>query len=216
MTTYKNRLPQSALMGYISPAPHKTGAGISTPPTNKAHNRASGFFTCKASSHLFIRIMVGRAGQPQGWPVSLFAGSANPARLTTPRLAPLGGELSQLTKQGEPSWQTVNHASASTTPTLTFSASIPRPKSTADCTAPTVSRSSCTSTCCTNAIATFCRRISPPSLAIWPTICASCNNWSASQSQTARRTQRNPPRRPCSTRSGAFAHPVKTYREVWP
>ncbi|EOF5747684.1 hypothetical protein ACK1YF_004975, partial [Salmonella enterica] len=53
MTTYKNRLLPSALMGYISPAPHKTGAGIGTPQANKAHNRASGFFTCKASSHLF-------------------------------------------------------------------------------------------------------------------------------------------------------------------
>ncbi|EOF5747691.1 hypothetical protein ACK1YF_004982, partial [Salmonella enterica] len=53
MTTHKNRLPPSALMGYISPAPHKTGAGIGTPQANKAHNRASGFFTCKASSHLF-------------------------------------------------------------------------------------------------------------------------------------------------------------------
>ncbi|EOA1534586.1 hypothetical protein ACH8KY_005250, partial [Salmonella enterica subsp. enterica serovar Braenderup] len=31
MTTYKNRLPQSALMGYIFPAPYKTGAGIGTP-----------------------------------------------------------------------------------------------------------------------------------------------------------------------------------------
>ncbi|HAF4922678.1 TPA: hypothetical protein G8L97_000785 [Salmonella enterica] len=53
MTTYKNRLPPSALMGYISPAPYKTGAGFRSLLTVQAHNRASGFFTCKASSRLF-------------------------------------------------------------------------------------------------------------------------------------------------------------------
>lgn len=142
MTTYKNRLPQSVLMGYISPAPHKTGAGIETPLTTQAHNRASGFFTCKASSRLF-RIMAGRMGQPQGWPGSCVAGSLNPVRLATLSLRPLGGELSKLTTQGYPSWQTVN--SAITAPT--FSASIPRPKSTADCTAPTRWRYSCRLIC---------------------------------------------------------------------
>ncbi|EIL0686204.1 ash family protein [Salmonella enterica] len=142
MTTYKNRLPPSALMGYISPAPHKTGAGIGTPQANKAHNRASGFFTCKASSHLF-RIMVGRAGPLSGGPVSLFAGSSNPVRLATQSLEPLGGELSQLTKQGYPSWPTASNA----VPALTSSASIPRQKSTADCTAPIIWRISCVSKC---------------------------------------------------------------------
>ncbi|EJF5651976.1 ash family protein [Salmonella enterica] len=116
-------------MGYISPAPHKTGAGICTPQANKAHNRASGFFTCDASPYLF-RIMVGRAGPLPGGPVSLFAGSANPVRLATPSFAPLGGELSQLTKQGYPSWPTANHA----VPALTSSASTPGPKSIIACT----------------------------------------------------------------------------------
>ncbi|EPF6996801.1 ash family protein, partial [Salmonella enterica subsp. enterica serovar Poona] len=105
--TYKNRLPPSALMGYISPTPHKTGAGIETPLTIKAHNRASGFFMCKASSHLF-RIMVGRMGPLSGGPGSLVAGSLNPVRLATPSLRPLGGELSQLTTKGAISWQTAN------------------------------------------------------------------------------------------------------------
>lgn len=126
--TYKNRLLPSALMGYISPAPHKTGAGIRTPQANKAHNRASGFFTCKASSHLF-RIMVGRMGPLSGGPVSLFAGSTNPVRLTTSSFVPWAGELSQLTKQGYPSWPTANHA----VPALTSSASIPGPKSIIAC-----------------------------------------------------------------------------------
>ncbi|EJD0485706.1 ash family protein [Salmonella enterica] len=141
MTTYKNRLPPSALMGYISPAPHKTGAGIETPMTTQAHNRASGFFTRKASSHLCI--MVGRAGPLSGGPGSCVAGSLNPVRLTTPSLRPLGGELSQFTTQGYPSWPTANHA----VPALTSSASIPRPKSTAACTARTIWRISCVSKC---------------------------------------------------------------------
>lgn len=126
--TYKNRLLPSALMGYISPAPHKTGAGISSPLTNKAHNRASGFFTCDASPYLF-RIMAGRMGPLPGGPVSLFAGRANPVRLATLSLAPLDGE-SLHSEQGFTSWQTANHAA----PALTSSASIPRLKSIIACT----------------------------------------------------------------------------------
>ncbi|EMD4144530.1 ash family protein, partial [Salmonella enterica] len=105
MLTHKNRLPAFGALGYISPAPHKTGAGIETPTATKAHNRASGFFTCKASSRLFIRIMAGRMGEPQGSPGSLVAGSLNPVRLATPSLRPLGGELTLPTK-GSSSWQT--------------------------------------------------------------------------------------------------------------
>ncbi|EKL9634185.1 ash family protein [Salmonella enterica] len=127
--TYKNRLPPSALMGYISPAPHKTGAGIRTPLDTKAHNRASGFFTCEASSHLF-RIMVGRAGPTSVGPVSFVPGSTNPVRLTTPSFVPWAGELTSSPNKGYPSWPTANHA----IPTLTLSASTPRPKSIIACT----------------------------------------------------------------------------------
>ncbi|EJJ3987699.1 ash family protein [Salmonella enterica] len=142
MITYKNRLPQSALMGYISPAPHKTGAGICNLLTTQAHNRASGFFTCDASPQPF-RIMAGCTGEPQGSPGSCVAGIANPVRLATPRFATLGGELSQLTTQGYPSWQTASNA----VPAPTSSASTPRPKSTAACTAPTIWPISCVLTC---------------------------------------------------------------------
>ncbi|EGH3360317.1 ash family protein [Salmonella enterica] len=128
MTTHKNRLPPSALMGYISPAPHKTGAGTANPLTNGAHSRASGFFTCQASSHPF-RIMVGRMGEPQGSPGSSLAGFCSPVRLTTHEPANSSGELSQLTNEGYPSWQTASNA----VPAPTSSASIPRPKSTAVC-----------------------------------------------------------------------------------
>ncbi|EAA5440562.1 hypothetical protein DQC73_19330 [Salmonella enterica subsp. diarizonae] len=186
MTTYKNRLPQSALMGYISPAPHKTGAGIGTPLANKAHSRASGFFTCKASSHLF-RIMVGRTGQPQGWPVSLFAGSSNPVRLTTLSLEPLGGELSQLTKQGYPSWQTANSA----IPAPTFSASIPRPKSTADCTAPTRWHYSCRPICVVCHTAR-CRYGCRQSWTTSPTISATFRSCLTSQNTPSKTTNRLP------------------------
>lgn len=202
MTTYKNRLPPSALMGYISPAPHKTGAGIGTPLTTKAHNRASGFFTRKASSRLF-RIMAGRMGPLSGGPGSFVAGSSNPVRLATQSLEPLGGELSKFTTKGYPSWQTVNNASAA----IRSRASTPRPKSTADCIAPAILHSSCISTCCTNGITPSHRRTLQPSSAIWLTICASYKSLPASQ-----RTPRNaPPMRPCS--SGASVHPVN--REVW-
>ncbi|ECP9814175.1 ash family protein [Salmonella enterica] len=192
MTTYKNRLPPSALMGYISPAPHKTGAGIGTPLTMKAHNRASGFFTCAISPHLCL--MVGRTGPLSGGPGSFVAGSSNPVRLTTPSLEPWAGELSQLTTKGSPSWPTANSA----VPTLTFSASIPRPKSTADCTAPAISPSSCRSTRCTKRALHYCRLTSPPSSAIWLTTCANCN---ASPAPAG-----NPSIRPGS--SGAVVHPV--------
>ncbi|EBD7602514.1 hypothetical protein C5J58_25415, partial [Salmonella enterica] len=109
MTTYKNRLPPSALMGYIFAAPHKTGAGFRSLLTMKAHNRASGFFTCDASPQPF-RIMAGRTGEPKGSPGSFVAGTANPVRLATPSFAALGGELSQLTTKGYPSWPTANNA----------------------------------------------------------------------------------------------------------
>ncbi|EEV9024124.1 Rha family phage regulatory protein [Escherichia coli] len=76
---------------YSSPAPHKTGAGISTPKSITAHNRAQAVFLCVKHSH--IRIMVRRAGQPQGWPGSVMTGSANPVRLTTHEISTSGGEL---------------------------------------------------------------------------------------------------------------------------
>ncbi|ELJ4824209.1 ash family protein [Salmonella enterica] len=201
MTTYKNRLPAFGALGYISLAPHKTGAGIGTPLINKAHNRASGFFTCKASSHLF-RIMVGRAGPLSGGPGSLLTGSTNPVRLTTLSLVPWVGELSQLINKGSPSWQTASNA----VPAPTSSASTHRPKSTAACTAPIIWRISCVSKCSpvrATAGCYGCRQ----SWTTSPTISATFRICLTSQ-----RTPRNaPPMRPGY--SGAFVHPVN--REVW-
>ncbi|EAA9932889.1 hypothetical protein AC322_18575 [Salmonella enterica subsp. salamae] len=172
MTTYKNRLPSSTLMGYIRPAPHKAGAGFRSLPTNKAHNRASGFFTCDALPHLF-RIMAGRTGESKDSPVSLFAGTANLVRLATSSFAALGGELSQLTKQGYPSWQTAN----ALTLTLTLSASIRKPKSIAACSARIPSPEQCISTSCVMMWAISHRITSPRYSVTWLTTCAVCKNW---------------------------------------
>lgn len=49
----KNRLPCRNQSGYISAAPHKTGAGFRSLLINKAHNRASGFFVRTALPHIF-------------------------------------------------------------------------------------------------------------------------------------------------------------------
>ncbi|EHV4008960.1 Rha family transcriptional regulator [Salmonella enterica] len=80
---------------YSAPAPYKTGAGIGTPLTTIAHNRAFAVFLCVKHGH--IRIMVGRAGQPQGWPVPMVAGSSNPVRLTTYEFGTSRGEFIKLT-----------------------------------------------------------------------------------------------------------------------
>ncbi|ECJ3538041.1 Rha family transcriptional regulator [Salmonella enterica] len=82
---------------YSSPAPHKTGAGIATPMFTTAHNRASAVFL--RAKHNHIRIMVGRAGQPQGWPGSVVTGCCNPVRLTTHEIATSRGELIKFTTE---------------------------------------------------------------------------------------------------------------------
>ncbi|EHJ5958934.1 ash family protein, partial [Escherichia coli] len=110
-TQHKNRLPALVVSGYISAAPHKTGAGITTPLTTQAHNRASGFFVRTVSSHLFrTEIMVGRTGPTSVGPGSCVAGCGNPVRLTTPRLPPLDGEFSELTTQEATPWQTASNS----------------------------------------------------------------------------------------------------------
>ncbi|EAB3768080.1 hypothetical protein EGY58_01470 [Salmonella enterica] len=200
MTTHKNRLPAFGALGYISPAPHKTGAGFRSLLTVQAHNRASGFFTCKASSRLFVHIMAGRTGEPQGSPGSWTAGTANLVRLATLSFAALDGEL-PLSVQGSSSWPTANNA----VPALTLSASTPRPKSTAACTALTHWRSSFRPICVACHVAQ-CRYGCRQSWTTSPTISAIFRCYLTSQ-----RTPCNPSIRPGS--SGAFVHPAN--REVW-
>lgn len=76
---------------YTVPAPYKTGVGCENPEHIRAHNRAFAVFLCVKHGH--IRIMVGRAGQPQGWPGSRVTGFS-PLYVSPPlTVRSLGGEL---------------------------------------------------------------------------------------------------------------------------
>ncbi|HBA6334901.1 TPA: ash family protein [Escherichia coli] len=162
MHTQKNRLPCRNQSGYISAAPHKTGAGIGTPLTTKAHNRASGFFVRTVSPRLFrTRIMVRRTGPTSVGPGSLVAGSSNPVRLTTPSLEPLDGEFSKLTTKEATPWQTANSTA------LSRSVVTSRLKSIADSPAPHTSPLSCNPTHCTDSTALFQPTTAPLYSAIW-------------------------------------------------
>ncbi|EGP1950819.1 ash family protein [Salmonella enterica] len=174
-------------MGYISAAPHKTGAGICTPPNKIAHNRASGFFTRKASSRLF-RIMAGRMGPLSGGPVSILSGSANPVRLATPSFAPLGGELPFI-KIGAPSWQIANSAA------LMRIASAPRPKSTAACAAQNNWRIACISSPSAITVSWY-NCVYRQRSVIWQTTCRNFKNW-------RERRENNPPESLKQTRHSA-------------
>ncbi len=127
MHTQKNRLPCRNQSGYISAAPHKTGAGFRSLLTTQAHNRASGFFVRTVLPRFFrVRIMAGRTGPTSVGPGSCVAGTANLVRLATHSFAALDGEFSQLTTQGATPWQTANHTA------LSRSVVTSRLKSTAD------------------------------------------------------------------------------------
>ena len=89
---------------YSFPAVAKSTAGICSPCNSMATPDAPCvFFYVVAQAHLFfglwclyihhslIQIMVARAGQPSGWPVSIEAGTANPVRATTNEICSSGG-----------------------------------------------------------------------------------------------------------------------------
>ncbi|MEB7740955.1 Rha family transcriptional regulator [Escherichia coli] len=83
---------------YSAPAPYKTGAGRGNPMFTTAHNRAHAVFL--RAKHSLIRIMVGRAGQSQGWPGSVVTGISTPVRLTTLMVVESrGGELIKFTTE---------------------------------------------------------------------------------------------------------------------
>ncbi|EED1928396.1 ash family protein [Escherichia coli] len=172
MAIQKNRLPAFVWSGYISRAPHKTGAGFRSLQKNRAHNRASGFFMRAVSSHLFrTRIMAGRTGPTSVGPDPLFSGTANLVRLATHSFAALDGELYLSLNRGYPLWQTVNNSA----PALSVVTS--RPKSTADCTGLSLSPESCTSICCVIRDARLHLITLPPRSVTWQTICGICNAW---------------------------------------
>ncbi len=189
MHTQKNRLPCRNQSGYISAAPHKTGAGILNPIQSKAHNRASGFFVRTVLPRLFrVRIMAGRTGPTSVGPDSLLSGVENPVRLATPRFSTLDGELFLSPSKEATPWQTAN----STAHTLRVVTS--RLKSTADFPAHSASLKSCTSICCMSVAANFQTSIHPLFSAIWRMICASFSSSSSSKTN------------PINSCSGPFLH----------
>ncbi|MFG6655750.1 host cell division inhibitor Icd-like protein [Scandinavium sp. M-37] len=91
-----------AFSRYSFRAVAKSTAGICSPCNLLATQHApSVFFYVVAQTHLFFglwcfhrgtcQIMVVRAGQPSGWPVSNKAGTANPVRATTHEICSSGG-----------------------------------------------------------------------------------------------------------------------------
>ncbi|MCX2074002.1 ash family protein [Escherichia coli] len=162
MHTQKNRLPCLNRSGYISAAPHKTGAGILNPIQSKAHNRASGFFVRTVLPRLFrVRIMAGRTGPTSVGPDSLLSGVENPVRLATPRFSTLDGELFLSPSKEATPWQTANSTA------LSRSVVTSRLKSTADLPALHTSPLSCNPTHCTDSTAPFQPTTAPLYSAIW-------------------------------------------------
>ncbi|WP_210532365.1 host cell division inhibitor Icd-like protein [Pantoea ananatis] len=91
----------------------KSAAGRRNPSETKATPDAPCVFFCvSASVHpLFgqrfcircaVLVMVARAGQPSGWPVSFVAGIPTPVRATTPERRNSGGSCKKLTKEFAP------------------------------------------------------------------------------------------------------------------
>ena len=91
---------------YSFRAAAKSAAGICSPCNSMATQHAPGVFFCViALAYPFFRlwfldrsrcqIMVARAGQPSGWPVSIEAGTANPVRATTHEICSSGGGVNR-------------------------------------------------------------------------------------------------------------------------
>ena len=107
MKTVQQTAPFSGLLlfavsRYSFPAVAKSAAGICSPCNSMATTDAPCvFFYVVAQAHPFFglwclhrgscQIMVVRAGQPSGWPVSIEAGTANPVRATTHEICSSGG-----------------------------------------------------------------------------------------------------------------------------
>ncbi|WP_152083286.1 host cell division inhibitor Icd-like protein [Enterobacter oligotrophicus] len=107
MMTVQQTAPFSGLLPFVISrysfsAVAKSAAGICSPCNSMATTDAPCvFFYVVAQAHPFFglwclhrgscQIMVVRAGQPSGWPVSIEAGTANPVRATTHEICSSGG-----------------------------------------------------------------------------------------------------------------------------
>lgn len=87
----KNSLPYDSGEGYSLIAPAKSGAGIGVLHLHTATQTRPASFLL--SQHNRTRIMVGCVGASHEAPVSVCAGYANPAQLTTSEIGVSGGEL---------------------------------------------------------------------------------------------------------------------------
>ncbi|WP_072134920.1 host cell division inhibitor Icd-like protein [Erwinia billingiae] len=99
-------LHAGAISWYSLFADAKSSAGICSPCNSMATPDAPCvFFYVVAPASLFFgqwflylclyQIMVARAGQPLGWPVSIEAGTANPVRATTHEICSSGGGINR-------------------------------------------------------------------------------------------------------------------------
>lgn len=176
MHTQKNRLPCRNQSGYISAAPHKTGAGIATPADQQSAQPRQRFFCAYRIATSFSRQNYGGAYGADFGRAGFFVDRwLQPRTSHHPELQPLDGEFSKLTNKEATSWQTANSTA------LSRSVVTSRLKSIADFPAHSASQKSCTSTCCMSVAANFQTSTHPLFSAIWRMICTSFNSSSSSK-----------------------------------
>ncbi|EGX05371.1 host cell division inhibitor Icd-like protein [Escherichia coli] len=106
----KNLLIATASQGYDSCAPHKTGAGITTPLMSRAIQTPHASFFVSAHTHTLT--MVGCTGPTSVWLVTLDASCGNPVQSTASEITTSGGGDIPTSKEA---------ANMATTPTLIHS-----------------------------------------------------------------------------------------------
>lgn len=162
MYTQKNRLPCRNQSGYISAAPHKTGAGIATPADQQSAQPRQRFFcACRIATSFSRQNYGGAYGADFGRAGFFVDRWLQPRTSHHPELQPLDGEFSKLTNKEATPWQTANSTA------LSRSVVTSRLKSTADSPALHTSPLSCNPTHCTDSTALFQPTTAPLYSAIW-------------------------------------------------
>lgn len=158
----KNRLPCRNQSGYISAAPHKTGAGIATPADQQSAQPRQRFFCAYRIATSFSHTNYGGAYGADFGRAGFFVDRwLQPRTSHHPELQPLDGEFSKLTNKEATPWQTANSTA------LSRSVVTSRLKSTADSPALHTSPLSCNPTHCTDSTALFQPTTAPLYSAIW-------------------------------------------------
>lgn len=175
----KNRLPCRNQSGYISAAPHKTGAGIATPAVQQSAQPRQRFFCAYRIATSFSHQNYGGAYGADFGRAGFFVDRwLQPRTSHHPELQPLDGEFSKLTNKEATPWQTANSTA------LSRSVVTSRLKSTADFSAHHASLKSCTSICCMSAVTRYQTPIPPLFSAIWRMICANFSGSSSSKTNS--------------------------------